>query len=366
MRVAFRADASVQIGTGHVMRCLTLAEELRRQGHQCIFICRNHEGHLADLITQKGFELHLLRLREELGGGGTQELILAHSDWLGVPWQTDAKQTLEVLDHNNADWLIVDHYALDVQWEREITEAVGQIMVIDDLADREHECSVLLDQNLGRASDDYEVLVPPTCTKLIGPRYSLLRPEFTELRPDSLERRRFPQLKRILISLGGIDQSNMTGKVLEALSTSNLPIDTELDIVMGSSAPHLDKVKNQTSRLPFKAEVSVNVTDMARRMYCADLAIGAAGGTAWERCCLGLPTILLILAENQVSAAKALVDVRAAVTLEKGVAFQSVLQSTLDQLINDEYFLTEMGQSAAQVTNGKGVGKICSILQPSE
>ncbi len=113
MKVAFRADASFKIGTGHVMRCLTLAEELRRHGHQCLFICRNHEGHLAELIAQKGFELYLLLPPEESGKFEPDEAVLAHYEWLGVPWEIDAKQTLEVLDQNNMDWMIVDHYALD-------------------------------------------------------------------------------------------------------------------------------------------------------------------------------------------------------------------------------------------------------------
>ncbi|MDC9603173.1 UDP-2,4-diacetamido-2,4,6-trideoxy-beta-L-altropyranose hydrolase, partial [Pseudoalteromonas sp. GABNS16G] len=280
MKIAFRADASVQIGTGHVMRCLTLAEELRRQGHQCLFVCRDHKGNLADLIGQKGFELHLLHtpdLTENLADEGSE---LPHADWLGVPLQLDADQTKEVLSDHNLDWLVVDHYALDARWERQFIEPVSQVMVIDDLADRDHECEVLLDQNLGRQPKDYDDRVPLGCKKLIGPQYALLRPEFSEHRSASLERRRSPELKRILISLGGIDQKNVTGQVLEALSKSILPQDTLLDVVMGRAALHLESVKKLASNIPFDTKVNVGVSDMAMRMYRADLAIGAAGGTA--------------------------------------------------------------------------------------
>jgi len=366
MRVAFRADSSVQIGTGHIMRCLTLAEELRRQGHQCLFICRNHAGHLADLITQKGFDLHLLQPPEPLETLVKDEPALAHSDWLGVQWQTDATQTLEVLARNDIDWLIVDHYALDSQWERQLAEAVGQIMVIDDLADREHECAVLLDQNLGRESANYETLVPSTCTKLIGPQFALLRPEFAELRPASLERRRLPELKRILISLGGVDRANVTGQVLKALSHITLPPETELDVVMGSFAPHLEVIKKQASKLPFQATVSVSVSDMAERMYSADLAIGAAGGTAWERCCLGLPSILLVLADNQVSGAKALVRAGAAITLKQSASLTAALLSKLESLNKNSEVLEKMAQASAQLTDGRGATKVCHTLQRFE
>lgn len=361
MRIAFRADASVQIGTGHVMRCLTLAEELRRQGHQCLFICRNHEGHLEDLITQKGFELHLLRSSEKSGTLGTQETALAHAHWLSVPWQTDAAQTLEVLARNNTDWLVVDHYGLNAQWERSLAEAVGQIMVIDDLADREHECAVLLDQNLGRQSEDYDALVPWTCTKLIGPQYALLRPEFAALRPASLERRRSSELKRILISLGGVDRTNVTGQVLEALSSSTLSPETELDIVMGGSAPHLEAVKKQALELPFQATVSANVNDMAERMRAADFSIGGAGSTSWERCCLGLPSIMVVLANNQRLIGAA---------LEKTGCAELSAMSDIDDRLTDisqklnaqPLMLKRMSDNAQKVCDGKGCFRVVAVL----
>ncbi|MBT2786010.1 MULTISPECIES: UDP-2,4-diacetamido-2,4,6-trideoxy-beta-L-altropyranose hydrolase [unclassified Halomonas] len=365
MKVAFRADASVQIGTGHVMRCLTLAEELRRQGHQCLFICRNHEGHLAGLITEKGFDLHLLQSPAQLETLAKDEPTLAHSGWLGVPWETDAKQTLEVLARNNIDWLIVDHYALDSQWECQLAEAVGQIMVIDDLADREHECAVLLDQNLGRESADYEALIPSTCTKLIGPQFALLRPEFAELRPTSLERRRAPEFKRILISLGGVDRTNVTGEVLEVLSNSTLPTETELDIVMGRSAPHLEYVKKQALELPFQSTVSVSVNDIAARMCAADFSIGGAGSTSWERCCLGLPSIVVVLANNQRLIAAALEKAGCA---EKSSisGVDGRVRSVIQKLNAQHSILMHMSDNAEKVCDGKGCLRVVSTLCPGD
>jgi UDP-2,4-diacetamido-2,4,6-trideoxy-beta-L-altropyranose hydrolase len=362
MKIAFRADASVQIGTGHAMRCLTLADELARQGHQCLFICRDHPGHLGELIAGKGFELHLLANSERAASpvaGGTDNL---YAQWLGVPWQRDARQTLELLAPLAADWLVVDHYALDVRWEREVAAAVGQIMVIDDLADRDHKCALLLDQNLGRKVMDYEQRVPKDCIRLIGPHYALLRPEFARLRERSLQRRQHPELKRILISLGGVDRTNVTGQVLRALAQTTLAHETELDIIMGAAAPYLDDVREQAAQLPVRTTVSVNVTDMAERMCLADLSIGAAGSTSWERCCLGLPVVLVILADNQDSGARALEAGGAATAIgSTSEALQTTLPATL-ALLSESETLQRMINAAVKVTAGDGVGRVVAAL----
>ncbi|MBN7278684.1 UDP-2,4-diacetamido-2,4,6-trideoxy-beta-L-altropyranose hydrolase [Vibrio cholerae] len=354
MRVALRADASMLIGTGHVMRCLTLADELSRQGHECRFVCREHDGHLGDLITSKGHGLTLLPASRD---NETLENTQKSDDyvrWLGVPSQEDASQTLECLTQWKPDWLVVDHYALDVEWERALAHVVGSIMVIDDLANRVHECSLLLDQNLGRIASDYDGLLPEGCQRLIGPGYALLRPEFSALREQSLSRRKNPQLKRILISLGGVDRTNVTGQVLDVLSESTLPVSTELDIIMGPSAPYLGEVQRQVSRMPLKATVSVGVNDMAERMCLADLSIGAAGGTSWERCCLGLPAVLLVLAENQVNGATALEASGAALKIDDADQLRVTLPSLIVTIFESGR-LGLMSEAAACITSGDGV-----------
>src|SRR5690606_18254179 len=241
MKCVFRVDSSIQVGTGHVMRCLTLADELRRHGHECWFICREHQGHLGDLIMSRGHKLTLLSNPVEVLTAGNGSSPDDYAAWLGVGWQDDAKQTLNAIKGQSADWLIVDHYSLDAKWEKAVSSQVRNIMVIDDLANRSHQCSILLDQNLGREEKDYDGLVPSDCDRLLGPRYALLRSEFTKFRPVSLNRRINPRLKRILISLGGVDRTNVTGRVLEALQTSDLPHTTRLDVIMGASAPHLNE-----------------------------------------------------------------------------------------------------------------------------
>ena len=363
MKIAFRVDASIKIGTGHVMRCLTLADELQCQGHQCQFICRAHKGHLGELIIQKGFTLHLLDAPENQDQWQEQDDSdqLEHASWLGCTWQKDAEQTLAAFDTHSPDWLVVDHYALDIRWERHIAPAVGRIMVIDDLADRVHQCAVLLDQNLGRKTSDYEALVPADCQRLIGPEFALLRPEFAQWRETSLARRREqPQLKRLLINLGGVDKDNVTGQVLEALGNCELPDDIQITVIMGGTAPWLNDVKNKAKALPWPTEVAVNVNDMARRMAEADLAIGAAGSTSWERCCLGLPTLMIVLAENQRGIAQALEKAYASFKLELTDLQRSLVRHL--GAIAEPDALAVMSQSTAALVDGAGVYIVLSNL----
>ncbi|TYC58037.1 UDP-2,4-diacetamido-2,4,6-trideoxy-beta-L-altropyranose hydrolase [Marinobacter sp. BW6] len=364
MHIAFRVDASIQMGTGHAMRCLTLAEALRSQGHECTFICRNHSGNLGTLIAERGFQLSLLSQADwgERNIDSEGDSALAHADWLGVTWQQDAEQTLEALNGPIIDWLVVDHYALDARWERRVSRRVKDVMVIDDIADRPHECKLLLDQNLGRKAEDYDGLVPETCIRLIGPHYALLRPEFAEFRERSLERRRTPELKRILITLGGVDRDNVTGQVLDVLSKSQLPPETELDVVMGASAPALDEVRRQAEVLPFRISVSVNVSDMAERMFLADLCIGAAGSTSWERCCLGLPTMTMVLAENQKDAAEAISRQGAAAVIQDN----SDLKTAVQHVLADEQFaanLFAMSNAGASLVDGLGCVRVVNHLR---
>jgi len=360
MNIVFRVDGSIQMGTGHVMRCLTLAEELQRLGHSCVFICREHPGNLGDFITNKGFVVHLLSTTNGVNFTAEDDDTV-HAEWLGVSWRIDAEQTLVALGSMEVDWLVVDHYALDARWEKLLGKAFGQIMVIDDLADRHHACDLLLDQNLGREIADYDHKVPEHCTRLIGPKYALLRPEFARLREKSLERRKTPELKRILISLGGVDRTNVTAQVLSVLHDSQLSSETELDVIMGAAAPYLNDIQVQVSQIRFRATISVNVGDMAERMCRADLSIGAAGSTSWERCCLGLPAITVVLADNQRSAAHALSQQGVAIVAKNPEKIPDALNQLLSigNLVKTLALMSELG---ANLIKGEGCLRVVEEL----
>ena len=364
MRVVFRADASLQIGSGHVMRCLTLAEVLRARGDECCFICREHPGHLLEVIRQRGFAVTALPAaapdhQPGVEPGGTRP---AHSAWLGCDWLKDAQQTAEVLSRLEPDWLIVDHYALDRRWETVVQPHYWRLLVIDDLADRPHVCDLLLDQNLGREACDYAGLVPEHCSVLAGPKYALLRPEFAVLREYSLERRLRPRLRNILITMGGVDQPNATGQVLDALKGCPLPDDCHISVVMGLQAPWLEQVRVTAAEMPWSTEVAVNISNMAQRMADCDLAIGAAGSTSWERCCLGVPTLMVVLAENQWPGAKALQRAQAARLVGEVSDLGAQLPVQLSALLTG-HALGCMGSMAAQITDGLGVTQVADLLE---
>lgn len=350
MIIAFRTDASLQIGTGHVMRCLTLADSLKQRGAQSIFICRPHIGHLLDFIKERGHTVFTLSPPDS-----------QHIDWLGSCWESDAAQTRWVLGDQRVDWLVVDHYALDQRWEEVMRPCARRILVIDDLADRPHDCDLLLDQNLGRRAQHYEGLLKPHTKTLIGPAFALLRTEFAQWREYSLQRRVQPKLKNILITMGGVDQVNATGQVLEMLNSCELPSDLQITVVMGSIAPWLAEVQAQAQAMSNPTQVLLSVNNMAQIMSESDLCIGAAGGSALERCCLGLPTLVLILAANQQAGALALQAHGAARLVEdaKGMMKQLIMLFSTDKA---EAILSEMTQVAAKLTTGDGAMRVLDSI----
>ncbi len=364
MKIAFRADASLKIGNGHVVRCLTLADAMREHGAVCNFICRPHLGHLFYLINQRGYEvLALPALQEDTKPNSS---CLADSNWLGTSWDVDAWDTQEVLRSKigNAliDWLIVDHYALDARWEDALRPRVRRIMAIDDLADRRHVCDLLLDQNLGRMARDYDGLIEVETRTLIGPQYALLRPEFAAIRPQSLARRQSnPQVRRLLITMGGVDKNNATCQVLDVLKDCELPTDLRIIVVMGPYAPWLAQVQELSLQMPWPTEVLINVSNMPQIMAESDLAIGAAGATAWELCCLGLPSLLLVMAKNQLESAAALKESEAAIVMDD----VKDLKVTIERVVNNKFKvnLLAMVRRCAMVTDGRGCKKSVAALR---
>lgn len=364
MNVVFRCDASIQIGTGHVMRCLTLADELARQGAKCYFICREHKGNLIDFITQKGYGAYTLKA-VSIGSSikNKAESTLFHSEWLGTTQKEDAEQAIDTVSPIQPDWLVVDHYSLDSYWEEKLRPHCNHILVIDDLADREHDCDVLLDQTYGRNNKDYQHLVPNYCEILCGTTYALLRPEFTKWRQYSLERRKDNKLQHILINLGGVDKDNITSNILESLKHNLLPKSCKITVVMGTTSPWIDTVKNKANQLPWLTEVKTGVSNMAELMANSDLAIGAAGSTSLERCCLGLPTIMLVIAENQIDIAENLGSINAVKVVLNDSNLTQVINEYLFELIQNPKKLKAMNRSSADVLDGYGTYKVIEQMK---
>jgi UDP-2,4-diacetamido-2,4,6-trideoxy-beta-L-altropyranose hydrolase len=360
MNVAFRVDASNAMGTGHVMRCRTLAAALRRKGARVQFITRAHDGHLGDMLAREGFAVTLLPRPESAPGAGERE---DYAAWLGVSPQDDAGQTIAALDHAQNDWLIVDHYALDRAWEERLLPHARKLMVIDDLANRHHDCDVLLDQNYAAdGTARYQPWVPAPCRLLLGPRYALLRPEYAQYRETMAPRS--GEIKRVLVYLGGADNANNTGKVVAALSEASLA-QLEVDVVIGPNFIHKQSVTELAKARPH-TRIHGHLPHLADLMAQADLAIGAGGATTWERLCMGLPSLVLSIAENQLPACEALASSGLIEYLGSAseVDAQAIESAVLESLAaSGELRALAMGNQS--LVDGEGVNRIAETLYPT-
>jgi UDP-2,4-diacetamido-2,4,6-trideoxy-beta-L-altropyranose hydrolase len=308
--ILFRCDASLSIGSGHVMRCRTLARELQRRGATVTFLCRRQPGDLIDLLEQ---EFAVLALpKQPLDGCEGLEGCDLYGAWLGCSQATDAAQCLEALAQagiTNASWLVADHYGLDANWEAQLLaglaggDAPPMLLVIDDLADRPHQADLLLDQNFfGEATEQrYQGLVPPQCRLLLGPHYALLGPEYAQLHSVVPPR---TELLRVLVFFGGVDPANLTARALEALMDPALA-HLAVDVVLGGQSPHRQAVEELVARRPHTT-LHGSLPSLVGLIARADLAIGAGGATTWERACLGLPSLVVAIAANQLPFAQAL------------------------------------------------------------
>lgn len=362
-RIVFRADAGLEIGTGHVMRCLTLATAVREKGMEAVFVSRANKGNIIQAIEDQGHQVAVLGKNSQ-EPYGEHPAPPAHAGWLASDWRRDARTTYTVASEANAAWLVVDHYALDSAWEKLARPEGVRLMVIDDLADRPHLADILLDQNAGREASDYVDLVPVNCDLMIGPAYAILRPEFAKLRPQALSRRgNLARPESLLVTLGGTDSENVTCRVLDALEAAPAAAGLKISVIMGKSAPHIEAVRARAASMPMHVEVAVGVTDIADRMMQADLCIGAAGSTAWERCALGLPTLLLVLAENQRAGTMALVTSGAALGL--GSAHAHEMPDRLATALADVSHMPryrQISQSAASLTAEGGTETLAEYL----
>lgn len=274
LAIVFRADASLHLGSGHIMRCLTLATALKPFAI-CHFICRAENGHLAALIQQQGFTVSLLSAANP------------------IQPSTDASQSLAQLS-TLCDILIVDHYQLGAEYCQIMRQQCHRIMVIDDLANRQHDCDLLLDQNLLPDSAlRYTRLVPTHCEMLIGPTYGLLREEFS----TTYNEKREPN--RLLVFFGGGDTDHLTIKTLNALTQLKFQ-QIKADIVISAVHPARTEISQRCQQLP-GVELHVQCHYMAKLMHRAGLMIGAGGSTHWERCKCALPGLIVTIAENQLA-----------------------------------------------------------------
>ncbi|HEX8580528.1 MAG TPA: UDP-2,4-diacetamido-2,4,6-trideoxy-beta-L-altropyranose hydrolase [Allosphingosinicella sp.] len=349
MRVMFRTDASPRIGGGHVMRCLALADALRARGATCGFVFSSMPEALQARVAAAG---HALLPIDRTPHASTETEEWDRVVLPAAVQEEDARRTRMALGPAEPEWLVIDHYQLNAVFEAAAGGA--RRMVIDDLANRKHACDLLLDQTLGRNLNDYRPLVPTGCVVVTGPEYAPLRPEFAAARPRALARRSEAPARRVLVSLGTADLGGITARALDQILALNVGL--AIDVVLGRAAPSLAHVEDVASR---HSEVRLHIDSdaMAELMIEADLAVGAAGTTSWERCCLALPALVVVLAGNQRFIAQQLHDAGAQIMVD-GQSIGGALQA----LLIDHAQRAEMAQRAARVTDGLGSRRLCDTL----
>ena len=325
----FRCDASASIGAGHVSRCLALAEALADAGWRIGFVVGADTLSIVPALAKSGYALRVLE-----------------------PYEQDVA-ILCTQAAAGADLLVVDHYKKGASFETGCRSFARKILVLDDATGRRHECDILVDAG-AVGGECYAGLVPSRARVLTGPAYALLRRSFTLHRDEALTRRDGRQVKKILVSCGATDPANATAAILDVLDdvTSEIPV----VVVLSSKATHVDAIR---ARSGSNVRLLLDVENMAELMSNADLGIGAAGSTAFERAVLGLPAIVVALADNQrgvaqlMSAAGGAAD---AGTLDCG--FGARMRGLVKTLLTDSSGRVRMAKAAATLVDGRGAVRI--------
>ncbi|MGD9727469.1 MAG: UDP-2,4-diacetamido-2,4,6-trideoxy-beta-L-altropyranose hydrolase [Nitrospiraceae bacterium] len=341
MRIAFRCDASPSIGGGHVMRCISLACALGERGHEVTFVCTTTSKSTVKALEESHFPVLLLE-DEDLSGERTTAALQGH-------W------------NQRGDIIVFDSYVLGALAETRSRRVARRVVAIDDLANRRHDCELLLDQSYGRSAETYAEFVPRRCCVLAGTRYALLRPEFAVHRKAALMRRSMKApCQRLLVTMGLTDVGGITAKVVQAISSARTGM--VIDAVVGRQATSMGSLMLIKEGNP-NVNIHVDTDRLCELMTCSDLAIGGAGSTMWERCCLGLPTLALILADNQFSAARALSDAGCCISLDARGGIPPNIASVVEDLSHDNAGRHEMALRASDVCDGLGVSRVVSCLE---
>jgi UDP-2,4-diacetamido-2,4,6-trideoxy-beta-L-altropyranose hydrolase len=338
-RAVFRADASATIGGGHIHRCLHLAEALAERGWDCAFASVTGSAATVPALASSGFAV-----RELPAPDGLPEM---QAEW------------------PSCDLLIVDHYGLDATFEVRCRGWAKAILVIDDLANRAHDCDVLLDQTAGRSAQDYAALVPGNCRLLAGASYAILGRAFRDRRRDALQRRDKPDVKSVLVSFGSVDMHDLSSRAIQALNEIEAPL--SVDVVLGATSPNLSVVREKTAAGRHPVRVHVDTSEMADLIGRADIGMGAAGTSVYERCCLGLPSIAVVVAGNQKGNLAALRAMDAAICIDTPQdATAEKLREAAATLIDDNRRRAEISRAASQVCDGWGAARVAVAVTADE
>ncbi len=370
INIVFRCDASLEVGNGHLMRCRTLALKLREIFNaRVIFICQEANIKLLKII-QKEFNLLILKKNQY-----EEEKYFSGSDrnfnWLYRKQKKDVYLSKEILIKNNIkniNLLVLDHYGIDKNWEDIFIKEwginqIGKIFVIDDLANRKHNCDFLLDQTYKRKKIDYLNLLPNKVTFFLGSDFALIRDEFVKARKEKTHHNfRGKKLFKILIYLGEVGNNEIYFEILDGIN-KNIGYQFELTLIANLNFEVKDKLKN-IFESKFQKIRFINFSEeIWRFMLDADISIGSAGSTTWERACIGIPSIVIVNAENQFEIGKALISANSSLVINHDENIINSIYLNLKNLISDSKLNTELIQKSKKLCDGKGATRIVSKLK---
>jgi len=374
MQVFFRVDSAYNIGTGHVMRCLSLADGLVAHNHpKPIFICKNFPGNLTKLVKQRGYQVKLIP--------HATEPTLDTKTWLGGPWEADAKATSEILrtpTPTPTTWLIIDHYDIHLNWEQEMKRLHPKVslMSIDDYLDRQHEVRILLNQmyfqNLTEIARAYDTLMlEKDYQLLIGTRYCLLNPKILKYRDLVRTQSRTPTQSRtkykVVISLGGCDPENVTLKVLQNLPPTTTQVQVEYHVIIGISNQHRASLEAEIEALTSHCIIlhqGLSQEEMFGMLSESILVIGSIGVSMYERLCMGIPTMIITIAENQQEIANELSRAQLVDDLGFGLDFDvNEMCQRLTQYLGNPEQLGRKREEYMGVCDGRGISRIIKVME---
>ncbi|MGF1864658.1 UDP-2,4-diacetamido-2,4,6-trideoxy-beta-L-altropyranose hydrolase [Enterovibrio norvegicus] len=344
MKIVIRSDASRWIGSGHIMRCLVLAKALTDDSHSVYFACLPQTGDLISFIEERGFEvIRLSGVSHPKQPDGNAD----YATWLQRSEDLDALDFIERV--KSADLVVTDHYGIGLLWESNVRNHLQcDIFAIDDLL-RQHDADYLLDQTLGRTQEEYN----SKGVVMVGSQYALLSPQFHTIREIALDEREIMPLEpKVLVSMGGVDEPNATLRVLKALVGK---VDATFTVLLSPRSPNYNEVQQWCTR--YHQVIHIDFTEnMPEMMASHHIAVGAPGTTSWERACLGLPSIIIPLAENQKTISEQLVKYKAAIAITLDDIESSILES-YDLLLQDwkKYVANNFS-----LCDGRGIKRILS------
>ena len=336
-RIYFRCDASTSIGSGHVIRCITLANFLKKKKFDTIFISKKLNGNLFSLILKEKHKIISLSKKSTM--------------------KNEVKEIFKKLKNfnNKKDWMVVDHYSIGKKWESKIITKIPKLFVIDDLCDKFHLGNVLLNQNyLPGIKKKYRKVLSSKTKTLLGPKYAILNPEYKKARKN-VNLKKDKKFTRVIIFFGGADDKNFTIKCLNIFLKYNLQ-NIKLDVVIGQSNKKKKIIKSMVKDTKY-ANLHIQISSLCALMRSADFYLGSGGTTTWERCSLGLPSIVIATGKNQISYNQEL-DKKGVLkylgTAEK--VNEKQIMSAILKFISSKS--NKMSENAKKITDGKGINLI--------